>query len=66
MSVEQLLTVQEISNLLKVPKHYIYYLTHSKKIPFIKIGGILRFRQSDIDEWLRSMEVQDVGIQERE
>ena len=66
MSVEQLLTVQEISNLLKVPRHYVYYLTHTKRIPFLKIGGNLRFKQSDIDEWIRSMEVKDVGIQERE
>lgn len=63
MSVAELLTVQEISNFLKVPKHYIYHLTHAKKIPFIKIGGHLRFRRSDIDKWLRSMEVQDVSIQ---
>ena len=61
---DRLLTVQEISELLKVPKSYVYWLTHQKKIPYIKIQGHLRFRQSHIEEWLRSQEVRDVGIQE--
>ena len=55
--LDKLLTVQEICELLKVPKTYIYWLTHQKKIPYIKMQGHLRFRQSDIDEWLRSQEV---------
>lgn len=65
MSAEEdkLLTVQEMCSLLKVPKTYIYSLTHSKKIPHMKLGGLLRFRKSAIDEWLRSREVRDVNIQ---
>ena len=62
---DELLTVQEICNLLKVPKNYVYSLTHQRKIPFIKMQGCLRFWRSDIDEWLRSQEVSDVGIQEK-
>ena len=55
--LERLLTVQDISSLLGVKKSYVYWLTHQKKIPHLKIHGHLRFRQSDIDEWLRSQEV---------
>ena len=62
---DELLTVQEICDLLKVPKTYIYSLTHQRKIPHIKIQGHLRFRQSAIDEWLRSQEVSDVDLQEK-
>jgi excisionase family DNA binding protein len=62
--LERLLTIQEISELLKVPKSYVYWLTHQKKIPHLKIQGHLRFRQSHIEEWLRSQEVRDVSIQE--
>lgn len=54
---DRLLTVQEICELLKVQKTYIYWLTHRKKIPYIKMQGHLRFRQSAIDEWLMSQEV---------
>ncbi|MFC1715351.1 helix-turn-helix domain-containing protein [Candidatus Poribacteria bacterium] len=61
--LEKLLTVQEICDLLKVPKSYVYWLTHSKRIPYLKINGHLRFRESAIAEWLESQEVCDVGIQ---
>jgi len=64
-TIDRLLTVQEISELLKVPKSYVYWLTHQKKIPHLKIQGHLRFRQSHIDKWLNSQEVIDhVDIQE--
>ena len=57
----RLLTTQEVCELLKVSKAYIYWLTHQKRIPYIKMQGHLRFRQSDIDEWLMSQEVRIVG-----
>jgi len=52
-----LLTLQEVCELLKVSKAYIYSLTHLKKIPHIKMMRHLRFRRSDIDNWLREQEV---------
>lgn len=66
VGIERLLTVQDISSLLGVKKSYVYHLTYQQKIPHIKINGHhLRFRQSDIDEWLQSQEVRsNVGLQE--
>ena len=52
-----LLTVQEICELLKVSKTYIYWLTHQRKIPHIKMYGHLMFRRSAIDAWLKDQEV---------
>ncbi len=59
-NIDKLLTAQEISELLGVKKSWIYYMTHLKKIPHIKIQGLLRFRRSEIENWLKlnSMEVQ--------
>ena len=54
---DKLLTTQEVCELLKVSDNYIYGLTHLKKIPYIKMQGLLRFRRSDIDDWLRAQEV---------
>lgn len=56
-ATEKLLTVQEICELLKVPRTYIYWLTHQKKIPYIKMQGHLRFKRSAIDDWLKEQEV---------
>ena len=65
-SRERLLTVQDIGNLLNVPKSYVYQMTHKHEIPFMKIGGHVRFSPSAIDKWLQGLEVTDVGISERE
>ena len=62
MRPDKLLTVQETCELLKVPKTYIYWLTHQKRIPYIKMQGHLRFRQSAIDDWLRSQEVHNASV----
>ena len=52
-----LLTLQEVCELLRVNKAYVYSLTHMKRIPYIKMMGHLRFRRSDIDNWLSRQEV---------
>ena len=54
---DRLLTIKEVCELLKVSKTYIYWLTHRRKIPYIKMQGHLRFRRSAIDNWLREQEV---------
>ena len=66
VGIDRLLTVQDICELLGVPRSYVYRLTHTKRIPYMKIQGHLRFRRAHIDEWLRSQEVREnVGLQER-
>ena len=62
--LDRLLTVQEVCELLKVRKNYVYWLTHRKKIPHIKLQGHLRFRQSAIDEWIRIQEVRNADTEE--
>ncbi|MFC1717288.1 helix-turn-helix domain-containing protein [Candidatus Poribacteria bacterium] len=57
----RLLTTQEVCELLKISKGYLYWLTHQKKIPHIKMMGHLRFRESAIDNWLRAQEVRSGG-----
>jgi excisionase family DNA binding protein len=46
------LTVEEISNYLKIPKSTIYKLVREGKIPAQKIGRHWRFRKEAIDNWL--------------
>lgn len=58
---DRLLTTQEVCELLKISKGYLYWLTHQKKIPYIKMQGHLRFRNSAIDNWLRAQEVRSGG-----
>jgi len=52
----KVLTIDELSEKLKIPKKTIYKWTREKKIPCAKIGKHLRFIESDIDQWLKSLE----------
>jgi excisionase family DNA binding protein len=47
--------IADVSAYLQVPVSSIYKMTAHKavvRIPHIRIGGKLRFRQSDVDQWL--------------
>lgn len=48
-----LMGVAELAKYLGgVSKDWIYQRTANNEIPFIKIGQLIKFRQSDIDRWL--------------
>lgn len=49
-----LMTVEDVAALLKVEKQLVYKLKRDKKIPFIKIGGVIRFRRVDVDQWIEA------------
>jgi excisionase family DNA binding protein len=51
--VEKLLTVEELGELIQVSPKTIYQWTHTGFIPHYKFRKGLRFRQADIEEWLR-------------
>ena len=48
------LTVDELSDYLKIPKSTIYKLVREGKIPAQKIGRHWRFRKEAIDHWLEN------------
>ena len=47
-----ILTIKEVAEYLKVTERTIYRLAAAKKIPGFKVGGMWRFRQSDLDSWI--------------
>lgn len=44
--------VQGLADYLRVSIKWVYERTHLNEIPFLKVGGHLRFRKKDIDKWL--------------
>ena len=64
IKTDRLMTVQEVCELLNVRKTYVYWLTHQKKIPYIKLQGHLRFRKAAINEWIRIQEIRNANTQE--
>jgi excisionase family DNA binding protein len=52
LTLDRLLTVEEVAQLIQFAAKSIYQLVHRRKIPYIKISGALRFRRSDIETWI--------------
>jgi len=50
--MDQLLTPQQIAEKLCVKLSTIYNWSHIGFIPHTKLGGLLRFRERDIELWL--------------
>jgi len=49
---EEILTVKDLANFLKVDEKTIYRLIQDKEIPCFKIRGQWRFKKSIIVEWI--------------
>lgn len=57
MPVDELLTLEEVAQYLKVTKQHAWRLTRpgqtkGEPIPSLKFGGIVRVRLSELDAWL--------------
>lgn len=50
----EILTIDELSEYLKIPKSTVYKLCQESKIPGQKVGRHWRFRKEVIDRWLES------------
>lgn len=49
---KQLLNTKEAAELLGLSKHTLYEWVIQKKIPYIKVGRLTKFKRKDLDEWL--------------
>ena len=51
--MEKLLKVEQVAELLQVSKRTIYDWTHTSYIPHYKFPNGVRFRESEVDRWLK-------------
>ncbi len=56
MTENAILTIKEVSEYLKLAEKTAYRLASDGKIPGFKVGGAWRFRQSEIDAWIKEQE----------
>jgi len=61
------LNVQQIAKYLGTKPSTVYSLVEEKKIPHYRIGRQIRFKKSDVDEWMEKQreEVVDVKVEDR-
>lgn len=53
--MDKLMTIQEASEWLNVPRSWLYQRTFrnaTDPIPFIKLGRLLRFEKRRLEEWI--------------
>ena len=50
---EEILTLKQVADFLKVTERTIYRLATAKKIPAFKVGGTWRFSKAEITEWIQ-------------
>ncbi len=53
------LTIEELSIYLKIPKSTLYKLVREGKVPAQKVGRHWRFRKKSIDRWLDETRVEE-------
>lgn len=56
---ERLLTYEQASQLLMVPKGTLYSWVHCRRIPHIRLGPrLVKFRPSDLTQWVEAHRVE--------
>lgn len=53
LAKQEILTIKELAEHLKVNDRTIYRLAAAKKIPAFKVGGSWRFSLADIETWIK-------------
>jgi excisionase family DNA binding protein len=53
MTTQDLLTVKEVAEYLRVNQYTVYRLVSQKKLPAFKVGSQWRFERSVLDNWLK-------------
>ena len=54
---EQLLTKTDLATWLQVSPFTVNDWVSAKKVPYVKVCGNVRFRKSEIDDWLSAKSV---------
>ena len=49
-----LMNIKKLSELLNIKEKTIYDWCHKRRIPYLKVGGLLRFDYDEIIEWLET------------
>lgn len=52
MTLEPLLTLQEVQEILQLSKPKVYQLMHTRGLPSLKIDGARRFHRARLQDWI--------------
>lgn len=55
---DQILTLKEVAEYLKLTEKTAYRLAAEKKLPGFKVGGSWRFKKADLEKWIEEQKAQ--------
>lgn len=61
---ENILTIREVADLLKINEKTVYKLAAASKIPGMKVGGSWRFDRAVITSWIKNQGAADLAVNE--
>lgn len=47
------ISIDELATYLKVKKRTAYYLVETLQIPHYRVGRLIRFKLSEVEEWMK-------------
>jgi len=56
----KLLSPSQLAENLSISIETVYAWTSQKKIPYIKIGRLVRFKKDEVNQWLEGQKVEAV------
>ena len=57
----RLLTTQEIAEYINISHRTVESWVSKRKIPFVKVGRLTRFRIDQIEEWIENKKIKPQG-----
>lgn len=57
MSNDEIITIKELAEYLKIAEKTAYRFASEGKIPGFKVGGAWRFRKVEVDRWIKEQEL---------
>jgi len=60
LTADNLMTPKELAEFLGISKSSVYLLVETRKLPFYKVGGSLRFRFGDVEEYLKGVRIEPI------
>jgi excisionase family DNA binding protein len=55
--VPRLMSIEQVSVYVDLSVHTVYRMVSQRRIPFVKIGRLVKFDHAEIDRWIASKSV---------
>jgi excisionase family DNA binding protein len=55
--MERLLNIRDVEDRLNIPRSTLRAWIFQRKIPVVRIGRLVRFKEADLERWVKDQEV---------